>query len=185
MDGYALPMFVIGTLLLTLGMFFCAVLVERFSKKYPFDLSDDRRVYWIQPGNQEVGDQKFPSFVGQTQKGVRLIRSVRRNSPDETLNARRGMTLVSVVLLTMVGFVVQFVGLRGLHSSVILAQLGATMVMTVVRTCLRAQRMHEGDNLLRDDQDIVCNGENELDWLVFHLFKLRSFKVLPTSSLTT
>lgn len=183
--SYALPMFVIGTILLTLGMFFCALLVENFSEKHFLKVPKESRVYWIQPGNQEVGDQKIPSFVGQTEKGVDFTRSVRHHSPDVSLDASKEAALVAVVVLTMVGFVIQFVGLRGLHSSVILANLGSTMVMTVVRTCLRAQRMNEQDNMLKDERKSVCNGEHELDWLVFHLFKLQSFKICPASTLST
>lgn len=181
-DSYAFPMFVLGTTLLTLGMFLCAVLIERHSKKHIFTLPEENRVYWIQPGNQTVGDQKFPSFVGRTDKGVYFIRSVRDQSPNDVLNVGRGMELMFVVCLTMTGFVIQFVGIRGLHSSVILAQLGATMVMTLVRTGLRAERMKEGDNMLKDDQDIVSSGEHELDWLAFRLFNVKSFRVLSTAS---
>ena len=88
------------------------------------------------------------------------------------------LELMLVVGLTMIGFVIQFVGIRGLHSSVILAQLGATMVMTIVRTGLRAERMQEGDNILKEDQSIVSGDEHELDWLTFHLFNIKSMKLL-------
>ncbi|EED12369.1 ankyrin repeat-containing protein, putative [Talaromyces stipitatus ATCC 10500] len=182
-DSYAFPMFVLGTALLTQGMFLCAVLVERHSEKHIFTLPEESRVYWIQPGNQTVGDQKFPSFVGRTDKGVYFIRSVRHQPLNEVLNVGREMQLIFVVCLTMVGFVIQFVGIRGLHSSVILAQLGATMVMTLVRTGLRAERMREGDNMLKVDQDIVSSGEHELDWIVFRLFNIKSFRLCPTNSL--
>jgi ankyrin repeat domain-containing protein 50 len=181
-NSYALPMFVVGTTILTLGMFFCAFLVERLSKKRFLTLPEESRVYWVQPGNQGVGDQKLPSFVGQTDKGALFTRSVRHHSPNEVLNVSKGILLMTALSSTIVGYLIQFVGLRGLHPSVILAQLGLTIVMTVVRTSLRAQRMHEGDNMLKDDQDIVCNGEHELDWLVFHLFKIRSFKIQSVSS---
>lgn len=182
-DSYALPMFVVGTVLLTMGMFLCAFLVEKSSQTHQFPLREESRVYWIQPGNQKAGDQTFPSFIGQTDKGITYIRSVRRHSLEKVLNVSAEMALISVICLTMAGFVIQFVGLRGLHSSVILAQLGATMVMTVVRTSLRAQRMHRGDNVLGDDQKGVSNGETELDWLVFHLFQFESFEVCPVSDL--
>lgn len=180
-DSYAFPMFVLGTVLLTFGMFLCAVLVERRSMKLDdFTLPENTRVYWIQPGNQAVGDQKFPSFVGRTEKGVSFVRSVRHDSPKSLFNLDREIELMLVVGLTMVGFVIQFVGIRGLHSSVILAQLGATMVMTLVRTGLRAGRMQEGENMLKgDEQRIVSNGEHELDWLVFRLFNIRSFQLSP------
>lgn len=182
-DSYAFPMFVLGTVLLNFGMFLCAVLVERRSKKEITTLPERSRVYWIQPGNQTAGDQKFPSFVGRTETGVYFIRSVRHDSPSSFLNLGSEMELMLVVGLTMIGFVIQFVGIRGLHSSVILAQLGATMVMTLVRTGLRAERMQEGDNMLKgDEQKMVSKGEHELDWLVFRLFNIRSFMISPPCS---
>jgi hypothetical protein len=182
-DSYAFPMFVLGTVILSLGMFLCAVLVERHSIKEITTLPEKSRVYWIQAGNQTAGDQKFPSFVGRTEKGVYFIRSVRHDSPNNFLNLGRDMELILVVGLTMIGFVIQFVGIRGLHSSVILAQLGATLVMTLVRTGLRAERMQEGDNMLKgEEQKIVSKGEHELDWLVFHLFNIKSFKICPPCS---
>lgn len=82
----------------------------------------------------------------------------------------------------MVGFVMQFIGLRGLHSSITLAQLGSTMVMTLVRTSLRAQRMHKGDNMLGNDEALVLSGGHELDWLTFSLLKIQSFRVCPMVS---
>lgn len=182
-DSYAFPMFVLGTVLLSLGMFLCAILVERRSKKIICTLPEENRAYWIQPGNQTAGDQKFPSFVGRTEKGVYFIRSVRHDLPNNFLNLGRDMELILVVGLTMIGFVIQFVGIRGLHSSVILAQLGATIVMTIIRTGLRAERMNDSDNLLKDDQDIVSSGEHELDWLASRLFNIKSFRVCPTNNL--
>lgn len=180
-DSYAFPMYVLGTVLLTMGMFLCAVLVERHSVKEFRNLPEGNRAYWIQPGNQTAGDQKFPSFVGRTEKGVMFIRSVRYDTPNSLFNLGGEMELILVVGLTMIGFVIQFVGIRGLHSSVSLAQLGATMMMTLVRTSLRAKRMQEGDNMLEgDEQKIVSKGEHELDWLVFHLLNIGSVKICPS-----
>jgi len=177
-------MFVVGTMVLTLGMFLCAVAIERSSKKHFIPLPDDSRVYWVQPGNQMVGDQVFPPFVGCTKKGVRFVRSVRHQSPTEVLSYGEASLLLAVTL-SMLGFVLQFIGQRGLHSSITLAQLGSTMVMTFVRTSLRAQRMHEGDNMLRDDENLVSKGGHELDWLTFSLLKIKSFKICPIVSSET
>lgn len=182
MDGYAFPMFVVGTLVLTLGMFFCARTVEDSSKKHTIPLPVDSRVYWVQPGNQMVGDQVFPPFVGHTKKGARFVRSVKHHSPTEILNHGKELSLLSIVMLAMVGFVMQFIGLRGLHSSITLAQLGSTMVMTLVRTSLRAQRMHEGDNKLEKDEALVLSGGHELDWFTFSLMNIQSFRVCPMTS---
>ncbi|KAH8694013.1 putative ankyrin repeat-containing protein [Talaromyces proteolyticus] len=184
-DSYALPMFIIGTALLALGMFFCALVVERFSAKHYFPMpSGSSRVYWVQPGNQMVGDQVFPAFVGRTDKGAIYTRSVRHRSPDKLWYLSKEVWLIHIVALTMIGFVMQFIGQRGLHSSVTLAQLGSTMVMTAVRTSLRAQRMHEDDNMLGRDQKMVSNGGHELDWLAFSLMKIQSFEICPITTST-
>jgi FlaA1/EpsC-like NDP-sugar epimerase len=175
-------MFVVGTFILTLGMFFCALTVETSSKKHDIPLPDDSRVYWVQPGNQMVGDQVFPPFVGCTKKGALFIRSVKHHSQTEILNYGKELSLLSIVMLAMVGFVMQFIGLRGLHSSITLAQLGSTMIMTLIRTSLRAQRMHEGDNMLENDEVLVLSGSHELDWLTFSLLKIQSFRVCPIVS---
>lgn len=181
-DSYAFPMFFVGTVILTLGMFFCAHVVETSSEKHKIPLAEDSRVYWVQPGNQKVGDQVFPPFVGCTKKGVVFVRSVKQHSPIEILKYGKDVSLISTVMLSMVGFVMQFIGQRGLHSSVTLAQLGSTMVMTLVRTSLRAQRMHEGDNMLGNDETLVLRGGHELDWLTFSLMKIQSLRVCPMDS---
>ncbi|KAF3258485.1 hypothetical protein TWF128_004724, partial [Orbilia oligospora] len=53
------------------------------------------------------------------------------------------------VSTTVYGFIVQFVGLRAIHASVIMAQLGATILMAIVRAGLRAQRAGGDKNLVR------------------------------------
>ncbi|KAF3132412.1 hypothetical protein TWF594_009541 [Orbilia oligospora] len=53
------------------------------------------------------------------------------------------------VSTTVFGFIVQFVGLRAIHASVIMAQLGATILMAIVRAGLRAQRAGGDKNLVR------------------------------------
>lgn len=170
-------MFVTGTTLLTLGMFFCALLVERCSSKHILNLPRNNRVYWIQPGNQMVGDQKLPAFVGCTNPGVDFIRSVRNHPSNSNPDISQEVALIIVISITMLGFVIQFVGLRGLHASIPLAQLGATLVMTVVRIALRAGRMNEKDNLLEEVQEDIANDGHELDWLTMRLFNISSFKV--------
>lgn len=67
----------------------------------------------------------------------------------------------------MVGFVLQFVGLRSMHSAVSLLQLGVTLGMGVVRALLRTQRLKIEQNLLRDRPDEVSG--HELDWLALQI----------------
>jgi hypothetical protein len=68
---------------------------------------------------------------------------------------------VPSILFTVVGFIFQFVGLRGLHASVTLYQLVATLCMAVLRAILRSKRLDEGKNRLQDRND---SEGHELDW---------------------
>jgi hypothetical protein len=182
--SYAFPLFLIGTTVLTAGMFCCALLVEQFSRKHFFPLKPRSKVYWLQPGNQEVGEQVFGAFAGvlpdaddgRTQN-IGCIRSVRCDSISDHEHHGRTVPLLASVSLTMLGFVIQFVGLRGLHASVTLAQLGATLAMAVVRTGLRTERMEHKDNLLWEDRSLVSRERQELDWFSFHLQDVKSFHI--------
>ncbi|KAH6980727.1 hypothetical protein BKA56DRAFT_616564 [Ilyonectria sp. MPI-CAGE-AT-0026] len=66
-----------------------------------------------------------------------------------------------------IGFVAQFVGLRKLHPLVSVAQLGAMLVMSAIRSLLRTQRLSRKFNLLNGVSDVLQG--HELDWLALHL----------------
>ncbi|KAE8386419.1 hypothetical protein BDV23DRAFT_175492 [Aspergillus alliaceus] len=61
---YALPLFLIGTVSLCTGMFLCAFIVERSSREFYFHPVKPSKIYWLQPGGQNIGDQFFSSFLG-------------------------------------------------------------------------------------------------------------------------
>ena len=178
--SYAFPFFMIGTTLLTAGLFGCAFLTERASKKYDLTLTDQEQIYWFQPGNQEVGDQVLEAFAAVVTSS-KLQKFRYKKSVRDYKHLTQAEPLVGAVSMTMVGFVLQFVGLRALHSSVTLAQLGSTMIMSVIRASLRTQRMNETDNLLTadtshtDKKRLSLNEESGLDWLTFHLQGIQSF----------
>jgi hypothetical protein len=71
------------------------------------------------------------------------------------------------VLATLVGYIVQFIGIRGMKAWVSLAQLGVTIVMSILRGGLRTQRLDNDDNQLRSMPDMVAG--HELDWLTYRL----------------
>ncbi|KAL5359986.1 hypothetical protein BJX96DRAFT_164826 [Aspergillus floccosus] len=150
-DSYAFPLFLFGTLLLCTGMFFCAFIIERSSSECYLHAKRPSKLYWLQPGRQHVGDQVFDAFLG----------SVR--SPA----------------VTVVGFVAQFVGLRGLHATVILAQLGATLLMAIIRTCLRTKRIGPEQNRIDgQERQLLSHKSQELDSFAFHLENAKT----PSSS---
>ncbi|KAF3019796.1 hypothetical protein E8E14_012258 [Neopestalotiopsis sp. 37M] len=170
---YACPLTIIGTLLVCSGVFYCAYLVgESTSEKiYCRSSSSDEStpqegtktavpaLYWLQPGGQVLGDQTFDAFgySDRDQPLQNYLISWKRR-PEE--QKRR---VWEAVIMTTTGFVMQFIGLRGIHPTASIAQLGAILVMSAARASLRMQRLKPRDNFLVDCPDDVVG--YELDWL--------------------
>ncbi|KAK8168572.1 hypothetical protein BKA80DRAFT_253023 [Phyllosticta citrichinensis] len=68
----------------------------------------------------------------------------------------------SAISLSICGFVLQVLGLRALHSSVSVAQLGVMVVMSAVRAGLRTRRMDIEDSPMSQDPEFYEG--HELDW---------------------
>ncbi|GBF61118.1 ankyrin repeat protein [Trichophyton mentagrophytes] len=169
-DTYAIPLAVIGTCLLCLGTGLCAALIEGSTKERIFERSpkEDRvsasRLYWVQPGTQFVGDQAFDSFAYTHPEGdfTRYITSWKTGKCKYN-----GIGVWIAISCTSLGFLLQFLGLRACHSSVAVAQLGATLVMSIVRSVLRANRLSDEEVYLVDSPDLYKG--HELDWLALEL----------------
>ena len=157
-------------------MFFSAVIIERSSKEYYLKPNKPSTLYWLQPGNQKVGDQAFGSFLAEDTKPIVYIKSVRCHRFEG-----QNLILYPTILLTIVGFIIQFIGLRGLHASVILASLGATLVMSILRTCLRTERMASEENKLKDDRQMTAYKQQELDCFAFRLKEVVSCDLISHS----
>ena len=178
---YAFPFFILGTALLSTGMFLCAFIIERSSKEYYFYAAKPSKIYWLQPGCQNVGDQVFGAFMGvnegrysQMTKDLTYIKSTKSSKYTENMTV-----LILTISLTGIGFVIQFVGLRGLHPSVIMAQMGATLIMSIIRTCLRTKRINAKENQLsNNERDLTSHNQQELDCFAFHLENIESFELL-------
>ncbi|RMJ22703.1 ankyrin repeat-containing protein [Aspergillus sp. HF37] len=186
--AYAFPFFVVGTVLLSTGMFFCAFIIKRSSREYYFSPTRPSKVFWLQPGRQSVGDQVIGAFMGvsegpnsQPTRDLTYVKSLRSPKEDgkEGGNGKQ-VHLLMTVLLTMLGFLIQFVGLRGLHASVIVAQIGATLLMSVVRACLRTKRIDNKENQLREKRDLTSHNQQELDYFAFHLENIESFDLVSS-----
>ncbi|KAK4182853.1 hypothetical protein QBC35DRAFT_509204 [Podospora australis] len=78
------------------------------------------------------------------------------------------MFLFVALALTLLGFILQFIGLRGLHGSIALYQITATLLMTIVRALLRLRVTVSEDNYLHNHRDDLINGY-ELDWLAMNI----------------
>ncbi|KAF2118389.1 hypothetical protein BDV96DRAFT_488777, partial [Lophiotrema nucula] len=135
---WALHSMVFGTVFLCTGMFLCSFLIERSTEERIFKRcrgnSPKSITYWIQPGGQKVGDHSFDSFAHDDKDRpiTEYITSWRKMS-----SSKDGRMTTLAVTITMLGFVLQFVGLRALHASVSLYQLFAVLLMSIFRALLR------------------------------------------------
>ncbi|KAK6515517.1 hypothetical protein TWF506_007850 [Arthrobotrys conoides] len=144
--SYGLPFTLTGTILVCTGMFFCAYIIEQCTEEVVYKRSKKQpsKVYWVQPGNQKIGDQVFDSFIRESDEYENLPRYIISTRSHKKSN--RPILLGIALISSLVGFVLQFVGLRALHSSVIFAQLGATLLMSIIRAMLRMKRSDDASN---------------------------------------
>ncbi|KAK8219025.1 hypothetical protein IWZ01DRAFT_524523 [Phyllosticta capitalensis] len=179
-DRYAVPMTTLGTIFVCFGVGFCAYLIEKSTQERRFerkttDIRQHRsKVYWIQPGGQKLGDQVFDSFAYTHDKLSSYVTSWKANGNLVHEQNRKKRKLLhdqvlvwAAVLITFVGFGLQFLGLRACHSSVSVCQLGVMLVMSFVRAVLRTERLAKEDNMMNDHPD--SSQGHELDWLAFRL----------------
>ncbi|KAH7078618.1 hypothetical protein FB567DRAFT_607902 [Paraphoma chrysanthemicola] len=205
---WALSMTAIGTTLLCVGTFMCSYLIERSTHECTFkrdsssttssppsnpdpeiatssDGKNCSTLYWVQPGDQVIGDQTFDSFAYSDKK--QPLSSYTMSWRKKPSQLERTMTWVAS-FVTIIAFIIQFIGLRGLHSSVQVYQLAVVLIMSGVRAFLRINRLDLDDNLFysssknqkRTDKempeetqmDLDLRG-HELDRLAFELSKSR------------
>ncbi|KAL4960756.1 ankyrin repeat domain-containing protein [Aspergillus stella-maris] len=176
-DDYALPLYFFGSTSLSLGMFLCAFLIERSSRESYIYSATPSKLYWLQPGRQTIGDQDFGAFLAVDEgPEIRYIKSVR----GPQIRGKRPL-LIFTIFATMLGFVAQFVGLRGLHPSVIIAGAGSTLIMAVVRTLLRTKRIgSDANRFQQEDRETFSHNQQELDCFAFHLEKVKSFQLMSS-----
>lgn len=172
--AYACPMAVAGTVLVCGGVYLCAYLVgeSTIEKIYSRTTPDSKRssIYWLQPA-QVVGDQTFESFC--------FVDSSGPDSLDQYIFSWKdyykppALFVWVAVCVSVVGFVFQFVGFRGIHSAISMAQLGAALLMSITRTALRMHRLdgEDGGSNPFGRRSKLLQG-SELDWLVFRMAKV-------------
>jgi len=165
-----------GTALLVMGMTLCAWLIERKSCERRFtkvDCNDPSTpgtvTVWLQPGGQRVGDQLFNAFAYSEEKHTYVTswRLDPKSGNDPDVIKHTLIILCIAITSSILGFVCQFVGLRGLHGSIALYQLASTLCMTVIRALLRSRRLSGDQNRLKDLHRNVEG--HELDWQALHL----------------
>lgn len=164
---WAFPLMLMGTLFLDGGMFFCAFIIENSTQERVFRRSSDygeieSTIYVVQPGNQIIGDQTFDAF-----SYTDASRPLAKYTTSWKLQKKSEVQVGLATGITLAGFVLQFIGLRAMHSSVSVFQLGAILLMSIIRAGLRTQRLGVEQNLLRRRPDEVEG--YELDWLALQM----------------
>ncbi|KAL7787560.1 hypothetical protein V8C43DRAFT_323931 [Trichoderma afarasin] len=184
-DPWAFPFIFVGTVFVCFGMFLCATLVNDSTKERVFEWKHESKkssssLYVVQPGNQVIGDQTFDPFlfskpikrymtswkVAQTSDSSSGTRKDKLSFNNFKNPSEETSVLVATVI-TILGFALQFVGLRAMHSLVSLLQLAVTLLMSVIRALLRTQRLSINGNILRDRPDEVSG--HELDCMALQM----------------
>ncbi|KAF3081256.1 hypothetical protein TWF102_001724 [Orbilia oligospora] len=176
-EQYVFPLTLFGTILTCFGMFLCGYIIERATNETYYEQSgnktDRAQMYWVQPGGQKLGDQVFGSFVGFSNDHT-YIKSSRSKA---AFHSRFDGALWIALITTIFGFVTQFVGLREIHSSVIMA---------IIRAGLRSQRMTKETDLVKKDSQEryrhILPG-HELDFLATKLEDIGTLFVSPKQDL--
>jgi hypothetical protein len=111
---YACPMAIAGTVLVCGGVCLCAVIVgeSTWETTYNRNKNSHQRssLCWLQP-RQTLGDQTYEPFCYIHRKTLRQY-----TKSDRTDNDGNQESIVWVaVVTTVIGFIVQFVGFRGIH----------------------------------------------------------------------
>lgn len=144
MARYAFPITSAGTLILVLGMLICAYIIERSTTEESYKVKDaDIYMLWLQKAGA-VNDQMFESYVLLARDKRDIVTTSRRAKRSFGGVADPGDKSVSTEILTafgsavsVIGFVLQFVGLRAMHWSASISQLVATVIMLILRAYVR------------------------------------------------
>ncbi|KAH7311891.1 hypothetical protein BKA65DRAFT_157187 [Rhexocercosporidium sp. MPI-PUGE-AT-0058] len=173
---YGYPCTLAGTLTVSVGLLLCSHVIEGSTDECKLELRnsdpmDDpfrHRILRIQRACI-VSEQHFSSYALFNSNTSNFLRTSR-------LNKKRDYNVVAAVgsSFAIAGFIVQFVGLRALHWSATIMQLGATVFMTAVRSYVRRGLAHD------IQWEAIPEGE-ELGWLTEHVCRAPGLEVLSGS----
>lgn len=133
----------VGTVSLCFGMLICSYVVETATTEEEWVLKDPDRevqVAWVQKGGT-VNDQVFEPYVILGHQDQRVIKTSQRC--DRKTGIQLAYWVLLATFISIIGFVIQFIGLRGMHWSATIVQLGATGLMTIVRSFVRRRMSRE------------------------------------------
>jgi hypothetical protein len=144
-----------GTLLLTCGLITCSLTVEQSTSEnyYNTNLRDKVHVLWLQRSTSRSGQPDDSYILELKRRGIRTSSKVSRY-PSATWKA---LTLAAT-LATALGYIIQFLGLSGMHWPTQASQFAITLMMTGVRALIR--RAPKTPTIHSTSKD------HELDWLV-------------------
>ncbi|RPB13071.1 hypothetical protein P167DRAFT_486901 [Morchella conica CCBAS932] len=133
---YAFPMTTVGTVAVVMGMLICSHVVDAASVEEKWKAKEDEegkvRFAWLQKG-QIVNDEHFDSYAIFCLNDKQTIMTSR---VKKDLKGFQSLVLLGTVI-SISGFVAQFMGPRGMHWSATIAQLVATAVMSTLRAVIR------------------------------------------------
>ncbi|KAF9780379.1 hypothetical protein IL306_000315 [Fusarium sp. DS 682] len=187
--NYAMPMAVIGTLAVSLGILICAYVVDASSQEETYEAinKDSAAVamVWLQK-EKNVSDQHFDSAaIYPTMTRHQACTSQRMDVKEQVKFSIRGQELSSNTLrleimattgtlISLLGFFIQFIGLRGMHWLASIAQLGAVIIMTILRALIRRHLAQGLSNV-----DLKTLTGFELEWFVTSLLDNEGIKWIP------
>ncbi|POS73511.1 hypothetical protein DHEL01_v208097 [Diaporthe helianthi] len=155
---YAFPCTAIGTIILVVGMLLCAHVVDFSTKetRYTPAKEQETRLVWLQQ-TKTVNDQHFTSHAVWAPKHRQFVTV----SSRETANKILTLKTVAGTSISFCGYVIQFIGLRGMHWSASITQLGAVLVMTGLRAFVRRGLAHQ-------PAAQILESDFELDWFALN-----------------
>ncbi|KAG4441845.1 hypothetical protein IFR05_002646 [Cadophora sp. M221] len=173
---YGYPCTLAGTLTVSVGLLLCSHVIEGSTDECKLQLNDREiidgrfrhQILRIQRACV-VSEQHFSSYALFNSETSDFLRTSR-------LNKQQDYNVVAAVgsSLAIAGFIVQFVGLRALHWSATIMQLGATVFMTGVRSYVRRGLAHDMK------WEAIPEGE-ELGWFTEHVFRAQGLEALSGS----
>lgn len=166
---YGYPCFLVGTIAVAAGLVICSHVIEGATTEQIWQpVHEEGTNYQVVRLQKSctVSEQQFDSYAIFNYSSDPLIRTSRLNKRNYNFLAAIGTALA------ISGFIVQFVGLRALHWSSTVMQLGATLLLTAARAWVRR-------GLAKDPTAISIPTGHELSWLAMHICGLKSWEI-PT-----
>ena len=173
---YRFPiLYLAGTVFMTAGMFGCAYLIGQITQETRYrrqncDQGTRTGLFWVQAGDQVIGDQTYGPYAYSEDPSRPLLEYIisRKRTGQNTAHRYRLLTWITVIA-TLGGYIVQFVGLRGMSAWISIAQLAATLMMSILRGMMRTQRLANNGNKVQRIAGKVVG--HELDWLTFEIWR--------------